>query len=86
LCTGAEQKLAGVWDDARRKAVQTAFGATKRPYAQAAFDGIAKRFDDRSRAWVAMHTEACEATRVRGEQLASVMSLRMTCSIEDCAS
>jgi tetratricopeptide (TPR) repeat protein len=56
-----------------------AFLATKRPYAQDAFDGAARALDAYTSAWVAMHTEACEATRVRGEQSAELLDLRMEC-------
>jgi tetratricopeptide (TPR) repeat protein/predicted Ser/Thr protein kinase len=79
LCTGADRKLAGVWDDARRQAMKHAFLASERPYKQIAFDGAAKRLDDRARAWTAMHTESCEATRLHGEQPESVMTLRTAC-------
>jgi eukaryotic-like serine/threonine-protein kinase len=79
LCTGADRNLAGVWDDARRAAMKRAFLATGRPYAQAAFDGAAQRLDERARAWVAMDTESCEATRLRGDQPEAVMTLRLAC-------
>jgi serine/threonine protein kinase/tetratricopeptide (TPR) repeat protein len=79
MCTGAEAKLVGVWDPARREQVRTAFLATKRSYAQPAFDAVAKRFDERARAWIAMRTETCEATQRRKEQPESVMVVRMAC-------
>ena len=79
LCNGADRKLIGVWDNARREAVRTAFLAADRPYAQTAFDGVAKRLDERASAWTAMHTDSCKATRLRGEQPESVMTLRMAC-------
>ena len=35
--------------------------------------------DDYAGRWATMHADACEATRVRGEQPESVMQLRMSC-------
>jgi tetratricopeptide (TPR) repeat protein len=77
-CTGAEGKLAGVWDDARREAMRRAFTGVA-SYGAAAFEGTAVRLDDYRRAWLAMHVEACQATRLRGEQPESVMALRIAC-------
>ncbi len=79
LCTGADQRLAGVWDAARRDSVQRAFTATAKPFAAAAFERTAAKLDERAHAWIAMHTEACQATRLRGDQPESVLALRMAC-------
>jgi tetratricopeptide (TPR) repeat protein len=79
LCAGAERELAGVWDDARRAAMQKAFVASGRPYAQRTFERAAKRLDEQSHAWVAMDIESCQATRVRGDQPEAVMTVRRGC-------
>jgi tetratricopeptide (TPR) repeat protein len=79
LCTGAEQQLAGVWDTAKRDSVQRAFAASNKPFAAAAFERTAAKLDERAHAWTAMHTEACQATRLRGDQPESVLTLRMAC-------
>ena len=81
-CRGAEKKLAGVWDDARRTAVHDAFVATKSPNAEDTYARVASTLDGYARAWVAMHTDACEATRVRGEQSADLLDLRVECLTE----
>jgi serine/threonine protein kinase/Tfp pilus assembly protein PilF len=78
-CAGAERRLAGVWDDSRRAGVRAAFRATGRPYAEAALATVERVFDGYARAWTAMHTDACEATQVRGEQSQELLDLRMTC-------
>ena len=78
-CRGAEKKLAGVWDDARKHAVRDAFVATKSANADDTYARVASTLDDYARGWVAMHTEACEATRVRGEQSAELLDLRVEC-------
>jgi tetratricopeptide (TPR) repeat protein len=79
LCMGAEQQLAGVWDEPRRQAMQTAFLRTGKVFAQDAFVGAARALDGFSRRWVGMRQEACEATRVRGEQSEELLDLRMEC-------
>jgi hypothetical protein len=72
VCKGAEQKLAGAWDAARRDALQKSLPAAQWPAAAAKLDAYA-------RGWTAMRTEACEATRVRGEQSEQLLDLRMEC-------
>ncbi len=78
-CAGAADKLAGVWDDARRAKVHTAFAATRAPYAEVAFTAVANAFDRYAHDWVAMRTDACEATQLRREQSAELLDLRMSC-------
>jgi tetratricopeptide (TPR) repeat protein/predicted Ser/Thr protein kinase len=79
VCRGAEQKLVGVWDDARKRAVHAAFLATGEAYAEDAFAGVARTLDAFARGWTTLHTEACEATRVRKEQSEELLDLRMEC-------
>jgi tetratricopeptide (TPR) repeat protein len=79
LCRGADRKLAGVWDAGRRSAVEAAFRATQLPYADSAFRGAERVLDDYVQRWIAMRTDACEATRVRGEQSEELLDLRMQC-------
>ncbi len=79
LCRGSERKLAGIWDDARKKAIRYAFTATNVSYAEEAWQSVERAFDAYTRTWVSTRTEACEATRVRGEQSEQLLDLRMTC-------
>ncbi len=79
ICKGAERKLAGVWDDERRSALAAAFTATAKPYATDAVRAVQRALDTYARGWVDMHTEACEATRLRGEQSEELLDLRMAC-------
>src|SRR5439155_4454983 len=79
ICRGAEKQLAGVWDAARKPRVRAAFLATKLPYAAAAYSQIERIFDQYARDWTAMHTDACEATQLRGEQSQELLDLRMEC-------
>ena len=79
VCKGAARQLDGVWDAARRQAMQAAFERTGRPYAADAVQAVTRALDRYSARWVSMHTDACEATRVRGTQSAELLDLRMTC-------
>jgi len=79
LCRGAADKLAGIWDPGREEAIHKAFLSTAKPYAPDAFKGIKRGLDAQSQAWVAMHTEACQATHLRGEQSEMLLDLRMGC-------
>jgi len=79
LCRGAERKLEGVWTPEVRGQIETAFKATGAPYAEDATRRASDALDKYTQAWVAMHQEACEATRIRGEQSDAVLGLRMIC-------
>ncbi|QSQ18961.1 tetratricopeptide repeat protein [Pyxidicoccus parkwayensis] len=79
VCAGGEQKLAGVWDDARRQAMLSAFHATGVPYAEDAARASAALLDAYTREWVVARRDACEATQVRKEQLEAHQALRMMC-------
>ena len=78
-CPVAADKLVGVWDATQRQRVQSAFHATGVAYAEATWRGVSQALDAYSQAWLRMHTEACEATHLRGEQSAELLDLRMNC-------
>ncbi len=78
-CTGAEARLASVWDDASRERVRAAIFDTKQAYADAAWTRVRAHLDDYAAAWVEAHRDACEASNVRGEQSAEMLDLRMSC-------
>jgi tetratricopeptide (TPR) repeat protein len=79
LCSGGAQQLAGVWDDGRRSVVHAAFTASGKPYAETAWQRTVAALDDYARRWSSMHTEACEATRIRGDQSEEMLDLRNIC-------
>jgi serine/threonine protein kinase len=79
LCRGAEAKLVDVWDETRKTQMRDAFGRVQRPWAAQAFERASWVLDGYARNWAAMHTSACEATRVRGEQSEELLDLRMDC-------
>jgi eukaryotic-like serine/threonine-protein kinase len=78
-CAGAGDKLGEIWNPERRAAISAAFRATDKPYATRLGSGIQDLLEDYGRAWVAMRTEACQASRIRGEQSAELLDRRMEC-------
>lgn len=78
-CHGAEQRLEGVWDEARAVAVRDAFLSTHSAIAATAWPRVERGLADIREAWLAKHAEVCEATRIRQEQTEEVMSQRMRC-------
>ncbi|UQA58738.1 serine/threonine-protein kinase [Polyangium aurulentum] len=79
VCGHAGERLGGAWDEARRSQVRAALLATGVPYANTAWSGTERLLDHYANGWMAMHTEACEATHVRGEQSGELLDLRMAC-------
>ncbi|HYO55311.1 protein kinase domain-containing protein, partial [Archangium sp.] len=79
LCTGGPEKLKGIWDAPRKTAIEKAFFATGRDYARDTWVRVREALDTYTTAWMDMHQDTCEATRLRGEQSEAVMSLRMAC-------
>jgi eukaryotic-like serine/threonine-protein kinase len=79
LCGGSEERLAGVWDAQVKGKTRAAFLATRSPLAAAAWRAVEERLDRWSRDWTAQHRQACEATRVRGEQSEDLLDRRMFC-------
>jgi tetratricopeptide (TPR) repeat protein len=81
-CPRADGELAGVWDDTRRGTMTTAFSASPQPYARDVLHSATRLIDQYASGWLAMHKEACEATRVRGDQSEELLDLRMQCLSE----
>src|SRR5258707_13249982 len=84
LCVGSAARLDGIWEprgtrSSRKDAIRAAFNKTDKSYAEQSFAAASRLLDDYVGGWVAMYTEACEATHVRGEQSAEVLDLRMAC-------
>lgn len=79
LCSGAPARLATVWDANRKAAVHAAILRTGKPYADETWQRVEKALDQYGAQWAAMHTEACQATRIRGEQSEALLDVRMQC-------
>jgi len=79
VCRGADGKLAGIWDADRKRAIVAAFHAAGGARATAAWADTERTVDAYAGRWVAMHTAACEATRVRHEISEEDFDLRVQC-------
>ncbi len=91
LASGASAKLSGVWEaPVRGRSVETpakaemrtAFLATGKSYAAAAFESASRILDAYAKKWSEMYVDICEATHVRGEQSPEVLDLRMACLLD----
>jgi tetratricopeptide (TPR) repeat protein len=78
-CQGSDGRLAELWSRAQRDEVRRSIEATGLSYAADTAARVEKGIDDYAGEWIAGHREACEATRVRGEQSSNAMDLRMAC-------
>ncbi|MEO7097422.1 MAG: serine/threonine-protein kinase, partial [Polyangiales bacterium] len=78
-CAGFEDKVVGVWDPARAQRLREVFLASAVPYAPDTFARVAAELDGYRGNWVTARVDACEATRVRGDQSEAQMELRMAC-------
>ncbi|MEM7156665.1 MAG: serine/threonine-protein kinase [Myxococcota bacterium] len=78
-CSGAAEHLAGVWDETRRAEVEAAILSVDRAYATDVDLRTQRELDAYAQLWQQSHTEACEATTLRGEQSSQMLDLRMQC-------
>ncbi|HTJ42023.1 MAG TPA: serine/threonine-protein kinase [Kofleriaceae bacterium] len=78
-CRSARAHVAQIWATPQKAALVDAFAKTGAPFAADASRRTIASLDRWTDAWVAMHTDACEATQVRGEQSAELMDLRIAC-------
>lgn len=78
-CSTANEQLARVWNDTSRSLATQALLATGVGHAGVTADKVDQAITRWGQRWVAAHTEACEATRVRGEQSETILDLRMAC-------
>jgi tetratricopeptide (TPR) repeat protein len=78
-CQGAAEHFGRVWNPQRKAVIQEAFAALDTAHARDAWTRLARAIDGYGSEWIAVHTETCEATHVRGEQSAELLDLRMLC-------
>jgi tetratricopeptide (TPR) repeat protein len=78
-CHRGSERLAGVWDEARKRGLHDAFRRSGARGADVTWTSFSAVLDQRARAWAAMQDEACEATHVRGVQSPAILDLRTEC-------
>ncbi|WP_037583515.1 tetratricopeptide repeat protein, partial [Stigmatella aurantiaca] len=77
-CRGGARRWEGVWDVERQRAMREALGVGGSS-GSIAWEALQGALDGYARAWEAQYTEACEATRVHGEQSEALLDARMRC-------
>jgi eukaryotic-like serine/threonine-protein kinase len=78
-CGNLGAPLAGVWDDATRGEVERAIRGSSRAHALATWERVRAMLDAYAKSWTVARVDACQATRVRGEQSEALLDLRMHC-------
>lgn len=79
VCAGAEQRLAGIWDDERRADIEAAVTALGTDYAARTWARIEPRLSEYAQSWQQGHRSACEATRLTKEQSEAMLDRRVAC-------
>lgn len=79
FCTNAEESLHGAWSAERRATVGAAFERSGKTYAETSRATTLAALDAYSTRWLRTWTDACRATRVRGERSEKTLDQRMTC-------
>ncbi|MCA9687835.1 MAG: protein kinase, partial [Myxococcales bacterium] len=79
LCSGGQDEIAALWNPEVDARLREAMVASELPYAEASAIRVGTEFERWTQRWAAAHREACEATRVRGEQSDELLDLRMAC-------
>jgi hypothetical protein len=76
LCSSSSKHLASIWSPGRKAELAQVFAKDE----QAASGAIVARNLDRyASRWIDTHRDACEASRIRGDQSDEVLSRRMLC-------
>jgi serine/threonine protein kinase len=78
-CTSGDAELAEIWNDTARTRIDDGLRASNASFAASTSERVIAAIDVDAQAWLDMHRESCEATRVRHEQSDEALDLRMGC-------
>jgi eukaryotic-like serine/threonine-protein kinase len=78
-CQGGHETLARAFGPEAHEGLRAVFASSPQPYVRALGERVTARLDEITAEWLEVHTDACEATVVRGEQSPELMDLRMAC-------
>ncbi|MER2566569.1 MAG: serine/threonine-protein kinase [Myxococcaceae bacterium] len=76
LCSSGPARLEAVWPERRKVSLAAHFASLG---GTPLFESAKRGLDAYGAGWAAMHREACEATRVKGEQSDQLLTARMAC-------
>ncbi|HVE82075.1 MAG TPA: serine/threonine-protein kinase [Myxococcales bacterium] len=79
VCTGGAAELASTWSPEVAGSVASSFQAAAGEHGVDQARRVQRTLDAYAERWAAAHRDACEATRIRGEQTETILALRMTC-------
>jgi tetratricopeptide (TPR) repeat protein len=79
VCAGGPSRVAEVWSPSRASALAVTLGGAGPRFAEDTAQTVVSELDAYASAWVDAYREACEATRVLGEQSEPLLDLRMSC-------
>ncbi|MDY7091771.1 MAG: serine/threonine-protein kinase [Acidobacteriota bacterium] len=79
LCQGADAKLAAVWGESAQSELQSSLLASGSPMAESAWNFVQRSLGDYTERWRTSRIQACEATRLRGEQSEAMLDLQVAC-------
>lgn len=78
-CKNIESDFESVWDATRRASVQDELSKLRTGFAESTRARVDARLDAYAREWVSRRRETCEATLIRHEKSADMMSRRLQC-------
>jgi len=78
-CLAAATAIEGTWNEQRRSELQHAYEHTEVTYARDAWMRTERVVDTWFRGWAEVNDQACQATRVRGEQSEDRLAARTRC-------
>lgn len=78
-CADGPGLLASAWNENRKQLITTTLSAVERPWSHTTVQSVTRTLDAWGQEFLAMHKEACEATRVHGSQSEALLDLRNAC-------
>ncbi len=78
-CPAPDARLASAWSPSVKERVESAFLATKLPFAADTLERLVPLLDQYAREWRGAHITTCRATHVEHRQSAELLDRRMTC-------
>ncbi|HWB78462.1 MAG TPA: serine/threonine-protein kinase [Nannocystaceae bacterium] len=78
-CTGADALIADTWGPPQRAAITETFARSTKPFAEPTLHTVLADLDVYAQGWIASRTEACVATRERGDQSEDLLDHRIAC-------